>query len=296
MTNKTRAYLDLVRIPNLFTAVADVLAGFAYAGGHLSDWPMLVLLAAASACLYAGGVALNDVCDVEPDARHRPDRPIPSGRITRGAAQRLAVSLLLIGLVLATLASFRSGITALALVVSIVGYNAMLKRTPVAPPLMGLCRALNFLLPMAGLGAPLAAMSALAPAALLWLYITSVTVFARNEATGARRMSVTVGTIGLCLAVAGLAGLRWTVAEPHSEYLIIVILLVSLVGYRGLVCVRRPEPASVQRAVKFFVVSLIGFDACIAWVSRGAIAAVLVAGMLIPTVILGRHRGGFRMT
>ena len=34
-------------------------------------------------CLYAAGMVLNDAFDAELDARERPERPIPSGRISR---------------------------------------------------------------------------------------------------------------------------------------------------------------------------------------------------------------------
>ena len=257
---------------------------------------MLATLVVASICLYAGGVALNDVCDADIDARQRPDRPIPSGRIALGAARRSAVALLCAGVVLAWLASPRAGVLAFALLASIVLYDAVLKDTPLAPPLMGLCRALNFLLPLASLGGSILSTAALTPAALIWLYITSVTYFARREAIGATRWSLTGGTIGVCLAVVGLAALRWIVAQPHDAYLIAVIALAGVLGYHGFVCVRRPEPAVIQRGVKVFVIGLIGFDACIAWASRGSIAGLLVAALLIPTVGLGSGRRAFRVT
>ena len=78
--------------------MADVAMGFLYV--QLStdeqawemawrDAPTLILLVAASTLLYAGGVALNDVYDVDIDRQERPERPIPSGRISLAAARRL---------------------------------------------------------------------------------------------------------------------------------------------------------------------------------------------------------------
>jgi 4-hydroxybenzoate polyprenyltransferase len=56
-----RAYLELLRPPNVVTAIADVLAGYAVAGrGRPEALPWLI---AASVCLYAGGVVLNDFFD-----------------------------------------------------------------------------------------------------------------------------------------------------------------------------------------------------------------------------------------
>src|SRR2546427_505844 len=93
--------LALVRPPNVFTAVADSAAGLLLArrAGPVAGDPGLWCLA-ASACLYLGGIALNDYFDREVDAVERPERPIPSGavppaspasRAKRSAATRASV-------------------------------------------------------------------------------------------------------------------------------------------------------------------------------------------------------------
>ena len=148
MSAKFRAYLDLVRIPNVITAAADILAGFFYVDGSADDWRTCVLLIGASCSLYAGGVALNDVCDVEHDMRERAGRPIPSGRISRREAAVLSTLLLVVGFLLACASSWWAAAVGGALLVAIVLYNGVLKRTAVAPTAMGVCRALNLILGM----------------------------------------------------------------------------------------------------------------------------------------------------
>src|SRR3990172_6167608 len=105
-----RDWLELIRVPNVFTAMADVAMGFffvmpAAAEFDGSDALTLGLLIAASSLLYSAGMALNDVCDYEEDCRERPERPLPSGRITRRAAAWLGVGLLIAGLLFAAIAS-----------------------------------------------------------------------------------------------------------------------------------------------------------------------------------------------
>ncbi len=91
-------YVQLLRLPNLFTAMADVAMGFLFVRASwawnpapinlrpIGAW-VLALLALASALLYAAGVVLNDVFDLERDRRERPERPLPSGRVSlRGPA------------------------------------------------------------------------------------------------------------------------------------------------------------------------------------------------------------------
>ena len=121
------SYLELLRLPNVFTAVADVAMGFFFVAVPLnqhagmiipgcawafSDDPQrsllpigmwtLGLLAAASALLYSAGMVLNDVFDVELDREEQPDRPLPSGRISLGSARWLGWQLLTLGIMLAS--------------------------------------------------------------------------------------------------------------------------------------------------------------------------------------------------
>ncbi|MFH1110055.1 MAG: UbiA family prenyltransferase [Planctomycetota bacterium] len=287
MNGKARAYLDLVRLPNLFTAAADILAGFLYAGGRLENRLDLVSLTAASVFLYAGGAALNDVCDVERDTHERPERPIPSGRVPRSVALRIAVALLAIGFGFAALTSTRATIIAGALIAAIVLYDAVLKLTPVAPGIMGLCRALNL-----ALGISAARMlwtpAALTPIGLMWLYVTSLTFFARQEAEVSSPVRLTVGTIGVCAAVAGLSALLWIVPSVQPSFLLLVGLLLVALGYEGFPAAARRSPATVQAAVRTFVIALVVFDACIAWAARGPWPALLVASLALPTILLAR--------
>src|SRR5438874_3323976 len=94
-----RAYLELVRVPNLFTAAADVLAGYisVTAGRETFDGQQITWLLISTVCLYGGGVVLNDYFDEDVDRVERPERPIPSGRVSRSGARRLSVGLFLMG-------------------------------------------------------------------------------------------------------------------------------------------------------------------------------------------------------
>ena len=71
--------------------------------------PTLILLLAASTLLYAGGVALNDVYDADVDRQERPERPIPSGRVSLAAARRLGWMLLIAGAAIPWVVSWQVG-------------------------------------------------------------------------------------------------------------------------------------------------------------------------------------------
>src|SRR2546426_214357 len=108
---------ELVRLPNIFTAPPDVAMGLAVSGAALTSSAATLLL--ASACAYAGGMALNDACDATLDARERPERPIPSGRITRAGAFPVAGLLLPLCLGLAAAPGLRPVLLALGLLLAI---------------------------------------------------------------------------------------------------------------------------------------------------------------------------------
>src|SRR2546423_729181 len=104
-----RTYAQLVRLPNVFTALADICLGAAATGALFERWPVFALLLPASAFLYCGGMVWNDVFDVEQDRRERPFRPLPSGRITRRLAALLGAALLILGVCFAFLAGAMGG-------------------------------------------------------------------------------------------------------------------------------------------------------------------------------------------
>ena len=126
------------------------------------------------------------------------------------------------------------------------------------------------------------------PIGLMWLYVTSVTYFARHEAGESSRFRLTAGTVGVCAAVAGLSTLAWIVPHTHLGFLWLVGLLTAVLSYQGFRAATLHSPQVVQATVKTFVISLILFDACMAWVARGPLAAFLVASLIVPTILLAR--------
>src|SRR5438876_11164896 len=97
MFTSLRAWLQLFRVPNLFTVPGDPLAGFLLATGGRID-ARVVFAILASLFLYAAGLAMNDLADFDEDRRERPKRPLASGAISRGAAWIATGNLVIFGL------------------------------------------------------------------------------------------------------------------------------------------------------------------------------------------------------
>ena len=292
MTEKTRAYLQLIRPPNLFTAAADVVAGFLFIGGGWGQIDRVILLSLCSMCLYAAGVTLNDVRDRDRDAADRPNRPIPSGRVSERSAALLVLFLMLAGVTLGGIVSMDHLLTAGMLVIAIVFYDVFAKKTWLASPAMGLCRALNLTLGMTALDHSITAVHLL-PIAAMWLYITSVTAFARTEARQSDRGRLGVATVGASLAVASLAGLYTILPNPSWHFLVPVVGLSATIHWVGARAAKTGAPRDVQRAVTTMIVLLVALDACIATAGQGLLAGTIVALFLIPVIGLGRR---FRTT
>ncbi len=139
-----RAWAELLRLPALFTVPGDALAGAAATGLRPGRGTFLAI--GSSLCLYEAGMALNDWADRAEDAVDRPQRPIPSGRVTPTAALTAAVAFTAGGLALAARAGRPALATATALAGTVWAYDLGLKRTPAGPAAMAAARGLDLLL------------------------------------------------------------------------------------------------------------------------------------------------------
>lgn len=296
MKPRVLAYAQLLRLPNVFTAFADTaLAGCVgaavYPGWRSAEYlTTLALLALASGCLYLAGMVWNDVFDLAEDARDRPFRPLPSGRIAVRTAGLLAGALTLAGVALA----FAAGSPGLGvgLGVAVLLYDAWLKRTPLGPVAMAACRFLNVLLGLSAIPADAFPLPLrLLTAGVVGVYIVGVTWFARTEATESsrRHLGAAAAVIGLALALALVLRARVPV-EPGPGAILFPYLLVGfgfLVGVPVSRAIRTPGPREVQAAIKRCVLGLVALDAVLATAFVGA-PGLAVLLLLPPALLLGK--------
>lgn len=312
-SSKLLPYLRLMRLPNVFTAIADVAMGFAFVNSTLplaQTWPALAALIAASALLYTAGMVLNDVFDIEIDRLERPFRPLPSGQIAFGTARVLGFAMLVAGVVVGSTAGwlhplntapFRSGIVAALLALAILLYDGGLKRTPIGPLGMGLCRFLNVLLGMSAAGNEQIVGDAwLGYEAGSWViaagvgtYIAGVTWFARDEASESRALPLTGALATMILGIAMLAFFPWTREDSQLNtkrawFAMLLTILALPIGRRALVAITDPSPGKVQELVKFCLMSLILFDSAVTLAAAGAVPGLAVIALIVPMFLLGR--------
>ena len=142
-------YLVLVRLPNLFTLPSNILVGMATVSSlafTLTSFTQFLLLVTISVLLYCVGIVLNDLYDFDIDKKERPNRPLPSGKISRRSAIVLVAIFSTIALILSVQVSFSTLVISSILFSVIFGYDKYLKNTHAGPFTIASARVMNILL------------------------------------------------------------------------------------------------------------------------------------------------------
>ncbi len=152
MNANLKQWLVLTRCSNLPTVWSNVISGWLLGMAAVIQTPTVVVPSALSetlfilltgiSLLYVGGMILNDVFDYEWDCKNRPERPLPSGLISRSKAKWVGTIILLLGLALSAFSAGRFFKLTFLLTIFILWYDVAHKGNPLAPVVMGACRAL----------------------------------------------------------------------------------------------------------------------------------------------------------
>ena len=284
-------YLQLTRPANVVTAIADIWAGFAIAGGWtymISNWEKgsadfwqnLLWLSLSTIGLYAGGVAFNDIADAELDAVERPERPIPSGRASKSTAIIFATSLLVFGVAMAFLVNWIAGVLAIGVSLCALVYDYWGKHQSILGPInMGLCRTGNLLL---GVAVAPEVLEKLWPIGVLPLiYVAAITMVSRGEVHGKNKKALYGGFfmyISVVLAIYGLAKFQ---GPDYKEVFPFLILLSYMIFPPLGKAIKTQDPKMIGKSVKAAVISLIIVNSSLAAAFAGwEIGAIVL--LLLP--------------
>ena len=309
-SGKLADWMQLVRLPNVFTVLADVGAAFLLVagGGHPVSRFALVLL--GGVCLYWAGMILNDVFDAEKDKLDGKPRPIPRGKIPLGQARTAGWSLLVVGVLLSSAAGYvpAEGFSttwfpaavAIALAALVVGYDGPLKQTPIAPAAMGGCRVLSFLLGASPVlqvadSMPVIPRHILAIAFGFGVYIMGLTTMARDEETGGHLVNLRTGFFVMLLGALMLAfapGLSQAddragmAIQPSGQFVVLVVLIVLPVITRGVRAQIKPEKQVIGNTIRAGILTIIPLSAAFALLGAGQLWAIGVFALVIPAIAL----------
>jgi 4-hydroxybenzoate polyprenyltransferase len=297
-------YAQLVRLPNTFTAMADIFLGAIATGLIFQRWYVFVCLLLSSTMLYWSGMIWNDYFDIVQDRRERPSRPLACGIISMSSAWWLATGLMCGGVLFAFLAGFRTEagewhlrfrplVIAGLLVVSILLYDGVLKATVAGPVMMGLCRFLNILLGLSIFGPALLPFWGWLMALVIGLYVAGITWFARTEAQASSQPMligaavVMLVSLILALTVPALVSETVTTSRVAALFPYLLAAFGFYLGIAVIAAIRRPDPGRVQPVIKRAILGLVVLDALLASAFVG-VFGLLLAILLVPGIILGR--------
>lgn len=290
----SRPWGRLFRLPNLCTVPGDPLAGcmLAWAAGfEPASLPLVAAAAAASLCIYAAGLVMNDIADLDEDRNTRSNRPLPTGEIDIGQAWVAALMLGGAGIGLAAATGPIGLVVSLILLATVVAYNWRLKRSAVPGAVsMGLCRGLSLLLGAATTGVEglLSPFVVIATVTLV-IYVASVTLIADRETEqvtiGMRRwipaLALVIGFGVIYLKTPGMLG---TLIDEPTSFILTRLLALGALAW-AVQCARQlsgaPAPDSVGATVGKLIRGLILFQAACAsvlpWLG-GFCALIILAG------------------
>ena len=279
---RLRGYLALARISNSPTVVSNALAGAALAGAL---WPdaRVIGVAVAMVLFYTAGMVLNDLCDYAIDRRQRPERPLPSGVVSRAEALIAVVALFVLGSALLWQtgpAAFGSG---LALIAVIVVYDLWHKTNPLSPLLMAAARALVYI--TAGLAvAGLLPNQVILWAGLLFAYVVGLTAIAKAEAGSGLAGSWPA-------ALLALPAIVFVVEMPHPAAWLLLALFAVWTIYAASF-VYRGESRSIGRAVGYLIAGISLLDALALAVAGSTIGVAVALVAWATTLFLQRYIRG----
>jgi 4-hydroxybenzoate polyprenyltransferase len=287
-TARALAWAKLLRLSNAPTIPADLLAGFCAGRAFGGAEPFLALPAAGAlvACLgiYHGALVLNDRVDFAHDRATRPDRPLPSGMVSRAAANGAILSLALLALIGALLAPPRVQPLLAPLALCAAGYDVALKRSALLGPLaLGICRALDL-----GIGLALAGAACTSGRAPLLLaaygsYVVALSGLARME-DGVPRLS----RIRTALLAAASCFALGPLAVAVSPACAVSAALGLWIATRGFVAPSTWTRERVGRTVGRLLGLLALFGALIAWSAERELAALAALALFAAARLLAR--------
>ena len=222
-------WLQLSRVSNTPTVVSNSVAGAVLASTAAEPGEVAVV-AGAMALFYTAGMILNDLLDYEVDLRERPERPLPSGAVSRPAALTAVIGLFAAGEALLLLVGTEPFLAGLGLIALIVLYDAWHKGNPLSPVLMGACRALVYFVAALAVVGEVPTDVAVAASVLL-LYVASLTLVAKLVRSG-RIVAAMIAGIAVFDAVVVIiaGGSPAAVAVCLAAFLLTIALQTKIAG------------------------------------------------------------------
>ncbi len=263
-------YLQLMRIANCgmaaFASIIAVLITFGIlVGGDITLFPILdSLLVMTTVVLVTGaGNTINDYYDVHIDSINRPDRPIPSGRVSAQNALYFALFLFAAGIILAVLINYVCALIAIFNSFLLILYARNLKSMPLVGNVsVGYLTGSTFLF-----GGAIFGIDGINALAVLFILATFATIareivkdiedIGGDLQEGAKTLPIVAGE-KIAMVAASSLGIIGIIASPYpyftgllGEGYLYLVFLADAVFVFAILAILRGNPAKSSKLFKY---------------------------------------------
>ncbi len=267
-------YLQLVRIPGIFTAFSNVLIGyfFSISTTEIISFPFLLL---TSGMLFCSGMIFNDYFDLKTDKKERPHRPLPSGKIPKKNALFLAIVFLILANFFAYVVGYESLIISLIMTALIISYNYKLKFISFLGIFnLSLIRFLNVLLGFSIIAISFEIIQYAIPIGIL---VAGISLLARNEVSLITTISKKLNQIFILITILYVSILIINDFQIES-----LIFLGSFLG----ISIYAFFEKRIQNQITFQLLSIILLDAVLISIFASFYISILVSLLIIPAYFI----------
>jgi geranylgeranylglycerol-phosphate geranylgeranyltransferase len=287
---EVKAFLQLIRIHNVIGAMLGDLMGYLVSSFWHVNLVQMVLSMLVVGLVAGGGYVINDYFDVNIDKINKPDRPIPSGRISELKARKTALSMFVAGVLFSIPLGIVPFSIAMFTIVMLYLYAKDLKRTGIPGNLtVALTNGLSIFYGGLAYMEGDWLLKVILPT-LYSFFLTLVREFVKGieDYNGDKANSVTT------LAVTKGIGTAWKISKILLILVIVVSPLPILFGFNlsyillivaafipsvVLSLIQKPSIESAAKARSYLKVSML----------TGIVAFLLGSAPFIPKVYLSQH-------
>lgn len=272
-----KPYLQLVRIPGIFTAFSNILLGFFVSQETNIDWFSLGPLLSSSGFLYIAGMTFNDYFDYETDKRERPTRPLPSGQISKKKALALGTIFLISANVSSSLVGTQSLFLSLVMTGLILSYNIKAKKIP----LLGISNlaAIRFLNVILGATVVSLNLEIVLIAIPIAIFVAGISILGRTETIFTPKKTAISNILLILATITYIAVISLNTAK--YEHLIFLGLFIVAV-FLPIFIYKERTITSIQKKVTFQLLALIILDATLLSAFSEISYAILSLSLYIP--------------
>jgi hypothetical protein len=291
-----RQYLTLFRLPNVFTAPSNILAGYyAVVEPANASGLHLAILIICSILLYLSGIVLNDYFDIEVDRRERPLRPLPAGTVSKRKVLLIGIVFIIAANIISLLVSTSTFIIAAILSGTIVSYDYRMKYSVYGPGMMGAARALNVMLGSSPIflttvlninnSARIAVVTV-----SLFVFVFAISRLSRKEIDETDKVRTAKGSFLMIFAVLAIIIVSGLVGVFLKDLFanLALFAIIMIITFKPLLQRQPLSSKDIQRTIKTMVLSIIVLDSAFVSGSAGTAYGLVTVMLIMPAIILSR--------